>query len=154
LIAITACVAASACHQTSEPWNTDGLLTILSDKTEYQRNQRVSVTIHNGTDQVLYDDQCAGEVQGFEMAGKWNSSYGDSRSCGEFSDGPPPGWTPPDWRSRSVAIQPGGVYVENFLINQSSYPGTWRVELWLRNDAGELLREDQRISNLFMVKLP
>jgi hypothetical protein len=35
-----------------------------------------------------------------------------------------------------------------------SYPGTWRVELWLRNEKGELLREDQRISNLFMVRFP
>ncbi len=153
-IATIGCAAAFACHQTVEPSKTDGLLTILTDQTEYQRNQKVVVTIRNGTDHVLYDDTCAGEVQGFEMAGKWNASYGDMRSCGIFSDGPPPGWKPPDWRSRSVAIQPDGVRDETILLNQAAHPGTWRVELWLRNEKGELLREDQRISNLFMVRLP
>jgi hypothetical protein len=129
------------------------LLTILTDKTEYQRNQKVVVTIRNGTDHVLYDDTCTGEVQGFEMSGKWNSN-GDSRGCGAFTVAPPPGWKYPDWRSRSVAIQPDGVHVETFRITQAAYPGTGRVELWLRNEKGELLREDQRISNHFMVVLP
>ena len=137
-----------------EPSKTDGLLTIITDRTRYERNQHVIVTVENGTNHVLYDDHCAGELQGFGTSAKWNASDGVSRGCGAFTMAPPPGWKMPGWRERSVAIQPDGAHVDSFLVGQSAYPGTWRVELWLRNERGQLLREDQRISNLFKVVLP
>lgn len=149
-----ACASLLSCHETSAPWNTDGLLTVITDRTEYQRNQKLLVTIRNGTDRLIYDDQCGGEVQGFEYIGKWNASYGESRSCGAVSLGSGSAVTGSDWKSSSIAIQPGDTYVDTFVINGAAYPGTWRVELSLRDENGQLLRLDQRISNLFVVHLP
>jgi hypothetical protein len=146
-----ACVSLFSCHEASAPWNTEGLLTIITDRTDYQRNQQLLVRIKNGTDRIIYDDRCGGEVQGFEYIGKWNASYGASRSCGSTGNPPLP---LPDWRASSIAIQPGDTYIDTFPINGAAYPGTWRVELALRDKNGELLRLDQRISNLFLVHLP
>ena len=149
-----ACASLFSCHETSAPWNTDGLLTIITDQTEYQRSQKLLVTIRNGTDRLIYDDKCGGEVQGFEYVGKWNGSFGDSHSCGLALLASSSVQSGSEWRSSSIAIQPGGSYTDSFVINSAAYPGTWRVELSLRDENGEPLRLDQRISNLFRVRLP
>lgn len=64
LAVAVACASLLSCHETSAPWNTDGLLTIITDRTDYQRSQKVLVRIKNGTDRLIYDDRCGGEVQG------------------------------------------------------------------------------------------
>jgi hypothetical protein len=154
MVIAVACASLFSCHETSAPWNTEGLLTIITDRTDYQRSQRLLVRIKNGTDRIIYDDRCGGEVQGWEYAAKWNASYGESRSCGAVSLGSGSAVTGSDWKASSVAIHPGDIYVDTFVINGAAYPGTWRVELALRDDNGQLLRLDQRISNLFLVHLP
>jgi hypothetical protein len=119
-------------------------VTTRTDGSEYRPGQVIIVTTVNRSDGVVYDDHCGGEVQGFELLGEWNASYGVGRGCLDVD--------PADWRARSIPIPRGSLHADTFHVNGLAYTGTWRVRLDLRDAGGELLPDSRSVSNTFHVK--
>lgn len=137
------CAAVCACADSSGPQSAAGEIAIRTDRTEYEPNQLIIVRTTNRSGRLVYDDHCGGEVQGFEFLKKWNASYGAARGCFNFDPG--------EWQRRSIAIPNGSVHVDTFHVNGRAYTGTWRVQLYFRDEVGELLPENQSVSNAFRV---
>jgi hypothetical protein len=106
----------------------------------------IVVTTRNESAAVIYDDHCGGEVQGFEYLGYWNASYGVGRGCSFVESERLP--------EHQIAIPPGTEHVDVFHVNGHAYAGTWRVELLLRDAAGNELPLRRRVSNTFRVVRP
>lgn len=125
LISALACGAAIACRETLGPQSIWGDLRVETDRSLYVPEASVRVTTTNHTDRTLYCDHCAGEIQGLELLGEWNGSYGMTRVCfrGVAPEAP-------------VAIAPGERHVDMMHINEFAYTGTWRVVLRFTDDAG------------------
>ena len=145
LASILALIVAVACRGAASPEGSASL-SIRTDRSEYRRLDRIVVTTTNETGEVVYDDHCTGEVQGFELLDRWNASYGMARECS---------W--PDasrWRDYSVEIPAGTAHVDTFHVSGVAYTGTWRIELGLRDAAGRTLSAKRRVSNTFTVQAP
>ena len=143
-----ALVALSACGEVARPVDVPlSSLQVRTDRTEYRPLELIFVTTTNQTARPIYDDHCAGAVQGSQSPRQWSASYGTVRGGCYWPE-------ESRWREYSVVIPPGAVHVDTFHVNSLAYAGTWRVELRLRDDAGKVLSESQRISNTFRVQVP
>jgi hypothetical protein len=125
LLAAFVCGAAVGCRESLGPESIWGDLRVETDRSLYAPGASVIVTTTNSTDRTLYCDHCAGEVQGLELLGEWNGSYGMARGCLR-------GFAP----AAPVAIAPGARHVDTMHINEFAYTGTWRAVLRFTDDAG------------------
>jgi hypothetical protein len=137
-------LAALGCHDTTAPAAGDRRVTVRTDHIVYRPLELVVVTTVNRTGAVVYDDHCGGEVEGYEFLKQWNASYGMARIGFDFD-------TTTDWRLHSIAIPVGAAHVDTMFVNDRAYTGTWRVTLYLRDESGTALAQDQRTSNTFHV---
>ena len=140
-------LALLGCRDGTAPAFSLGLVSVQAARTEYRPMDFVVVTTTNRSNQVVYDDHCGGEMQGFEYLGRWNGSFGSGRACAEVGTGQP-------MDHHLVAIPPGATHVDELPVNDRAYAGTWRVELLLRDAAGRLLPERARITDTFRVVRP
>ena len=134
-----ACLGLLACVDGLSP---SPPMSIWTDRAEYVRGGVIEVSTTNLSSEVVFDDHCAGAVEGFDLFGAWNGSFGTGRACLERSD---------DWRTHSVAIPPGATHMDTFQVSMSAYAGTWRVRLLLRSGTGSPLPEIATASNTFRV---
>lgn len=142
--ALALALAFLGCRDAAGPEVADGTVGIRTERTAYRPLDPVYVRTTNRTARTVYDDHCAGGLEGFEFLHEWNGSYGFGRACL---------WPEPDaWRTHSVAIPPGATHVDTLYVNGQAYSGTWRVALSLRDGAGDALPAAQRVSNTFRVR--
>jgi len=139
-------LALLGCRDGTAPALALGLVNVQAARTEYRPMDLVVVTTTNRSDQVVYDDHCGGELQGFEFLGRWNGSYGAARACADVET--------EQLTNHRVAIPPGATHVDEFHVNGQAYAGSWRVELLLSDAAGRLLPQSARVTNTFRVVVP
>lgn len=107
-------------------------------------NDPVVARISNGSNEVVYENLCGGQLEGFGfIPGEWNGSYGFARVClydrGEHGT--------PGLRG----IQPGASVLDTFYVNDQSYAGSWRFNFDLEDRDGDLLPLEHRVSQPFEV---
>lgn len=114
---------------------------VVTDLKEYRRGESITVTTLDRSGDDIYDNHCAGVVEGFDYLGYWNGSYGSGRAClpNELGD------------SHLKRIAPGEVHVDYFYVNSMAYEGSWRVQLELQTAGGRRLPLESRVSNTFRV---
>lgn len=142
-VVLTLALAATACRDATGIGGEPGNVTIQTDRADYRPMELIVVTTINRSGRTVYDDHCGGEVQGFEYLNRWNASYGAGRGCVDHD--------PRNWRLHSAPIRDRATHVDTLHVNGQAYSGTWRVQLYLRDEAGDPLPEDQRTSNTFHV---
>lgn len=137
------CAAVCACGDNTGPQVADREITIRTERSDYRPNELIIAQTTNRSGRLLYDDHCGGRVEGYELFGEWNASYGMARGCRLYG--------PDDWRETSIAIPDGTVHVDTLHVNGRAYTGTWRVRLLLRDESGARLSDGQSISDTFRV---
>jgi hypothetical protein len=141
-------VTVSGCTVHSRPSPADGVVTVWADPHERRPGDRVIVQTYNRLPRMVYENECGGQVQGYELHHQWNGSYGFGRACASSDQ---------DDRGRlsHVPIAPGATHIDTLFVSGGAYVGTWRVELELYERVGERfvrLPEAQRASKTFHVR--
>lgn len=119
-----------------------GKISLTTDQGHYLGTGEVVVTTTNNSSHDIYDHHCGGMMEGLELHGYWNGSYGSGRGCREGDD----------FSRFRIRIPPGTTHVDSFKINSMGYSGSWRVQLNLLDEAGRLLPEVIRTSNVFTIE--
>jgi hypothetical protein len=107
-------------------------------------NDPVVARISNGSSEVLYENLCGGQLEGFGFVpGEWNGSYGYGRVCMYDSR--------ENGTSGLRPIQPGASVLDTFYVNDQAYAGSWRFNFDLQDRDGDLLPLERRVSQPFEV---
>lgn len=140
ILALSVAVATTC----TEPTDLNNVSLIIStDRLHYKPSDLVIVSTHSAATQTIFDDHCAGALQHLQADGTWYRQAVVERHCPE--DRPRAG------RDR-IPILPGTVHLDTFRLGRRHFPGTWRVELQIRNRKGALFPLDQTVSNTFTVE--
>lgn len=127
LLGTLVCGVTIACTDSLGPPSVWDNLSVTADRLLYLPGDRVVVTTQNRTGRLVFCDHCQGEVQGLELLGEWNGSYGVFRGCSWSLGGP---------AEILIAIEPGERHVDTLHINTEAYTGNWRAVLRFEDEEG------------------